>query len=283
MNIETILNGLNRDELNILLYRCSQEEVSEHIDSDVYTLSNYGPLIYCGLQGFMNVLERERLKNNLGHPLYENLRNGDWMLNYISGRLRKYAKLAPKNRVNLDRLANWLSELFGSLSQIPRYLIPTYFDLIVTNLYTKSLDRCWSLMSTTSAGFNVANGSAMIKQLALNSFSLVGYLGGSTLPETLCDAEDLNSGLPLSLSAGLPHFSATYMRNWGRDTFISLRGMLMLTNRFADAKNLILTYGSCLRHGLIPNLLGEGRFARYNCRDAVWWWLKSIRGQFQFF
>ncbi|KAE9549903.1 hypothetical protein FO519_006887 [Halicephalobus sp. NKZ332] len=104
----------------------------------------------------------------------------------------------------------------------------------------------------------------------------VGKFVYSRLPPIPNPSLGPNDDEPNSLSAGLPHFSEGIWRNWGRDTFISLPGILISTGRFEDAKNIILGYSGALRHGLIPNLLGEGKCSRYNCRDSVWFWLSGI-------
>ena len=80
----------------------------------------------------------------------------------------------------------------------------------------------------------VQNGSLFIKSLAMGSVQLVGSTISAPLPGL--SSKMSNGDSLLTISAGLPHFSVGLWRSWGRDTFISLRGLLLVTGRFEEAR-----------------------------------------------
>ncbi|XP_066584134.1 glycogen debranching enzyme isoform X2 [Prorops nasuta] len=273
--LRAIISRLDLADLNKILYRCDQEERDESVNQfGVYNIPDYGPLVYAGLQGVVSLLSDIRPNNDLGHPLCNNLRQGNWLIDYIWQRLKDDEGTKP--------LSNWIEEALEPFKLIPRYLVPSYFDILITNVYLILIEHAYGLMSEF-----VQNGLTFTKILSLVSIQMGGVVKSSQLPELspnltppkpkIKQFNDKEEQICLTLSAGLPHFTVGYMRNWGRDTFIALRGLLLLTGRHQEARFIILGYAGTLRHGLIPNLLDKGKNARYNCRDALWWWLYTIQ------
>ncbi|KAI9850375.1 MAG: hypothetical protein M1838_005765 [Thelocarpon superellum] len=249
-------------DLNFVLYRCEAEERdSSHGRDGVYTVPKLGPLVYAGFQGWWSMLKNVIHTNDLGHPLCEHLRAGQWALDHVVGRLERRSQDAGHERLRSP--AKWLRERFDTIRKIPSFLLPRYFALVIQTAYNAAWDRGISLM-----GEQVRRGQPFLQSLAMVSVQQMGYTRSASLYP--------DRSVPC-LAAGLPHFASGWARCWGRDVFISLRGLLLGTGRYADAREHILAFASVLKHGMIPNLLSDGKAPRYNSRDSIWFFLQAIQ------
>ncbi|ORZ07829.1 glycogen debranching enzyme [Absidia repens] len=258
---DDVIKDLDLIDVNVALYRCEAEEMEYTGGDGVYSFPGYGKLIYAGLQGFMTVLEPIIVNSDLGHPVCDNLRQGKWALEYTVNRLDKYLPHYP----HLEGLRHWLDSRMSKVKEMPDFLVPKYFAMTIQTAYNKVYLHALSLMSPlVQHGKN----DVFLQQLAMTSVQMLGQVPSTGLHPTESNP---------SLAAGLPHFTNGPFRTWGRDAFISLRGLLMVTGRFDEAKNHILAFAASLKHGLIPNLLDSVRQPRYNARDAVWFFLQAIQ------
>ena len=86
--LEEVCGRLDLLDLNYALYRCDNEEKDDGHGGGVYTVPGAGALVYCGFQGIVSMLSTVRDNNDLGHPICDNLRAGDWMPGYTVDRLQ---------------------------------------------------------------------------------------------------------------------------------------------------------------------------------------------------
>mmetsp|Transcript_26607 Transcript_26607/g.26269 ORF Transcript_26607/g.26269 Transcript_26607/m.26269 type:complete len:124 (+) Transcript_26607:440-811(+) len=62
----------------------------------------------------------------------------------------------------------------------------------------------------------------------------------------------------------------------GREAMISITGLLLCLGRYNEAKYILITFASAMRHGLIPNVL-DINTGRYNARDVSWFFLQALQ------
>ncbi|MCX5702618.1 MAG: 4-alpha-glucanotransferase, partial [Candidatus Omnitrophica bacterium] len=72
--------------------------------------------------------------------------------------------------------------------------------------------------------------------------------------------------------AGYPWF----INSWGRDVFISLPGVLLVTGRFREAKEVFGYFAKYLKNGLIPNYINSDGSVAYNSVDASLWFIEAL-------
>lgn len=75
-----------------------------------------------------------------------------------------------------------------------------------------------------------------------------------------------------TIIAGYPWFG-----DWGRDTFIAMRGLTLANSRFDDAENILISWAEKLSQGMLPNRFLENTDSEnspeYNSVDASLWFV----------
>ncbi len=86
------------------------------------------------------------------------------------------------------------------------------------------------------------------------------------------DAYLVRRGTGKTIVAGYPWFT-----DWGRDTFIALRGLCLATGRLEDARMILLEWAGAVSEGMLPNRFPDrGQAPEFNAVDAALWYVVAV-------
>ena len=86
------------------------------------------------------------------------------------------------------------------------------------------------------------------------------------------DAYIVQRGDGRSIVAGYPWFT-----DWGRDTFIAIRGLCLATGRVAEARDILLQWATAVSEGMLPNRFPDrGEAPEFNSVDASLWFVVAV-------
>ncbi len=111
-----------------------------------------------------------------------------------------------------------------------------------------------------------ARATAAVNDLTMDD-PLVGALARSAADFIVARGQNEKT-----IIAGYPWFG-----DWGRDTFISLPGLCLVTGRHDVARQIIETFSRYVDGGMIPNRFPDyGSAPEYNTADAALWYIHSL-------
>lgn len=90
--------------------------------------------------------------------------------------------------------------------------------------------------------------------------------------EAAADAYIVRRGEGRTIIAGYPWFT-----DWGRDTFIAMRGLCLGTGRLTDAQVILSEWAGAVFDGMLPNRFPDHGYApEYNAVDASLWFIIAV-------
>jgi len=92
---------------------------------------------------------------------------------------------------------------------------------------------------------------------------------------TVCrsaDAYIVSGRRGTTILAGYPWFT-----DWGRDTFISMRGLCLSTGRLEEARSILTNWAGQVSQGMLPNRFpDDGQAPEFNSVDASLWFIVAV-------
>src|SRR5262249_15780986 len=86
------------------------------------------------------------------------------------------------------------------------------------------------------------------------------------------DSYLVRRGSGRTIVAGYPWFT-----DWGRDTFIALRGLCLTTGRVAEAEGILLEGADAVSEGMLPNFFPDAATQpEFNSVDASLWYVVAV-------
>ncbi len=179
----------------------------------------------------------------------------------------------------------------GSYEAAPEW----YRNFLYAAEKARGLDCAEDLGSPGTFRFDLSAGEAIWLAAAQGHEAVLGTAGAEAALESLrsterrrraafsdpldraADAYIVRRGAGRTIVAGYPWFT-----DWGRDTFIALRGLCLATGRLAEAEGILLEWAGAVSEGMLPNFFPDAASEpEFNSVDASLWYVVAVYDYFE--
>ncbi len=200
--------------------------------------------------------------------LHENERAGRWVFQTYPG---EPAVVAVTN---------------GAFQEEPYW----YRDFLYTEERERSLDYTEDLGTPGTFTFDLGEGEAI---LVFGTVGATERLNASALDHWVRAIRAAERSRRLSVPSPLARASSSYVvdrgqgktilagypwfTDWGRDTFIALRGLCLATGRLQEARSVLVQWSAAVSQGMLPNRFTDSdERPEFNSVDASLWFIVAI-------
>src|SRR5437867_3678971 len=190
--------------------------------------------------------------------------------------LRRRGRGRARGLAAVSRTAAIVARANGAYAHQPDW----YRSFLYTEERDRGLDHVEDLASPGIFRWNLARGEAVLVLAAeghehgedIAALRAAEERRRRRFPSRLHRAADaylVRRGSGKTIVAGYPWFT-----DWGRDTFIAMRGLCLATGRLDDARAILLEWAGAVSEGMLPNRFPDrGEAPEFNAVDAALWYV----------